>query len=183
MSLQRKIIVEGAMVTVVMPSGVLDMEEFESEEEARARAAIMTEALEWIGTPFRNCADIKGPQGGVDCAMTLVRWHVDTGRLAPFDPRPYSPQWFMHRDEERFLGWVRDKLGGQQVDKPRMGDVLVHKSGRCYAHGSLYLGNDEVVHAHWKPGMVLISSLSESELFSMPDGSRRPTLYFQVPPS
>jgi len=52
------------------------------------REKIVAEARSWIGTPYHNCADIKGV--GVDCGMLLVRVFVDLGLVEPFDPRPYT---------------------------------------------------------------------------------------------
>ena len=49
------------------------------------REKIVAEARSWIGTPYHNCADIKGV--GVDCGMLLVRVYVDTGVVPPFDHR------------------------------------------------------------------------------------------------
>ncbi len=78
-------------------------------DEAAQRAAIVREARSWIGTPYHNCADVKGRHGGVDCGMLLVRVFVDTGLVAPFDPRPYPPDWHLHRSEEKYLGFVFDR--------------------------------------------------------------------------
>ncbi len=78
-------------------------------DEAAQRAAIVREARSWIGTPYHNCADVKGRNGGVDCGMLLVRVFVDTGLVAPFDPRPYPPDWHLHRSEEKYLGFVFDR--------------------------------------------------------------------------
>ena len=42
----------------------------------------MREALSWAGTPFVDCADVKGPAGGVDCAQ------LATGAAKPRASRP-----------------------------------------------------------------------------------------------
>lgn len=78
-------------------------------DEAAQRAAIVREARSWIGTRYENCADVKGRNGGVDCGMLLVRVFVDCGLCAPFDPRPYPPDWHLHRSEEKYLGFVFDR--------------------------------------------------------------------------
>jgi cell wall-associated NlpC family hydrolase len=78
-------------------------------DEAAQRAAIVREARSWIGTRYENCADVKGRNGGVDCGMLLVRVFVDCGLCAPFDPRPYPPDWHLHRAEEKYLGFVFDR--------------------------------------------------------------------------
>ena len=89
--------------------------------EGRQRAAVVAEARSWIGTPYHNCADIKGV--GVDCGMLLVRVFVDTGLVPPFDPRPYPADWHLHRSEERYLGFVFDRCC--EVAQPQPGDVMV----------------------------------------------------------
>jgi cell wall-associated NlpC family hydrolase len=104
-------------------------------DEAAQRAAIVREARSWIGTPYHNCADVKGRNGGVDCGMLLVRVFVDTGLVAPFDPRPYPPDWHLHRAEEKYLGFVFDRA--HEVEKPQTGDVAVFRFGRCYSHGGV----------------------------------------------
>ncbi len=97
------------------------------------RAAVVAEARRWIGTPYHNCADLHGI--GVDCGMLIVRVFVDTGLCAPFDPRPYPPDWHLHRSDERYLGFVFDRCA--EVEEPRPGDILVFRYGRCYSHGGI----------------------------------------------
>src|ERR1700691_1077881 len=95
----------GAVLAVLRNGRAEESWYFESEDEATARRRFIAEAFSWVGTPFRDCADVKGPNGAVDCAMLLVRCAVDAGMIpADFDPRPYQPQWLLHRDEERVLG-------------------------------------------------------------------------------
>ena len=38
--------------------------------------------------------------------MLLVRVDRDLGLVEKFDPRPYTNDWFLHRDEERYLGFL-----------------------------------------------------------------------------
>jgi cell wall-associated NlpC family hydrolase len=91
--------------------------------EAAQRAAIVREARSWIGTPYHNCADVKGRNGGVDCGMLLVRVFVDAGLVAPFDPRPYPPDWHLHRAEEKYLGFVFDRTREVFLPSPVTGRV------------------------------------------------------------
>jgi cell wall-associated NlpC family hydrolase len=129
--------------------------------EAAQRAAIVREARSWIGTPYHNCADVKGRNGGVDCGMLLVRVFVDTGLVAPFDPRPYPPDWHLHRAEEKYLGFVFDRTrevyflpppeGGRVwVRGVKPGDVAVFRFGRCYSHGGVVTAAAPltIVHAY-----------------------------------
>ncbi|MBS0200666.1 MAG: hypothetical protein JSR70_09470 [Proteobacteria bacterium] len=94
---------------------------------------IVNEARRWLGTSYHPAGDVLGV--GVDCAMLLVRVFVDTGLVPPLDPRPYPPDWHLHRDRERFLGWVQDYA--DKVDDPRPGDVALFRFGRAMSHGGI----------------------------------------------
>jgi hypothetical protein len=94
---------------------------------------VVAEARSWIGTPYHNCADVKG--AGVDCGMLLVRVFVNSGLCAPFDPRPYPSDWRLHRSDERYLGFIFDRCA--EVAAPGAGDVWVLRYGRCYSHGGI----------------------------------------------
>ncbi|HLH50135.1 MAG TPA: hypothetical protein VKV96_12395 [Roseiarcus sp.] len=100
------------------------------------RAAVVAAAREWIGTPYHNCADVKGV--GVDCGMLLVRVFVDLGLVEPFDPRPYAPDWHLHRGEERYLGHLLARA--HAVARPEPGDIVLFRYGRCYSHGGIVTG-------------------------------------------
>ncbi len=178
----REIDVSGATVTAESLRGP-ESWTFASEAEARAKAAFVTEALSWLGTPFVNCGDVKGANGAVDCAMLLVRCGVDTGLRPPFDPRPYSPQHMMHRSEEKFLGWIKETLGGRPVETPRFGDVAVWRFGRVFAHGAILINSEEIVHAYAQAGQVVISRLDEHLLNYADIRGRefaRPVRYYDV---
>jgi cell wall-associated NlpC family hydrolase len=174
--------VDGCTLSVEAPNGT-EHHTFATEEEAVGRAAIVREALSWVGTPFVDCGDVKGPNGAVDCAMLLVRCYVDTGRLAPFDPRPYAPRHMLHSSEQRFLGWVEDRVGGKRVDQPRPGDVVIWQFGRCFSHGAILINSEEVVHAYAPARACLISRLDEHPLRFAPMRGRevpRPVRFYDV---
>ncbi|MBV9286737.1 MAG: hypothetical protein JO288_02765, partial [Hyphomicrobiales bacterium] len=117
-------------------------------DEQRQRAEVIAAARSWIGTPYHHAADVKGSDGGVDCAMLLVRVYCDLGLVEPFDPRPYTRDWMLHRDEERYLGFLLARA--RLVTAPGAGDVILFRVGRCYAHGGIVTQADPlaVVHAH-----------------------------------
>lgn len=146
---------------VIVGGTVPEIHEFATAEAADKRARFMREALTWVGTPFGDCADIKGRGGAVDCAMLLVRSAVDTGLLPPFDPRPYSPRWHLHRSEEKFLIWLEQTLGAREIDEPRIGDLIVYHFGRTFSHGAIVLSSTEIVHAWFAAGMTLVSRRDE----------------------
>lgn len=139
-----------------------------SEEGERRR--VIAEALTWVGTPFRHCADVKG--GGVDCAMLLRRTFIDALGMDIADPRPYPPRWHLYQDGERFLAGIL--AHAKEVETPRPGDVLIYRFGRCFSHGALFLGDRKIVHAYWKNGKALITDTFEIEL------AERPVRFFDM---
>ena len=78
------------------------------------RAEVVATARGWIGTPYHHAADIKC--AGVDCAMLLVRVYADLGLVPPFDPRPYTRDWMLHRNEEKYLGFLLARA--RMVEEP-----------------------------------------------------------------
>jgi len=138
----------------------------------RQRAAVVAEARSWIGTPYHSCADVKG--AGVDCGMLLVRVFIDTGLIPPFDPRPYPIDWHMHRDEERYLGFVFDR-GFGEVEAPQPGDIMVLRYGRCYSHGGVVSRAKPVtiIHAFHPARRVLEEELALNTALNDPTRKRR----------
>ena len=112
--------------------------------EAQARAAVVAEARAWCGTPYHHLGDVKG--AGVDCAMLIVRVYCDLGLVPPFDPRPYPPDWHLHRSEERYLGFVLERA--RRVAEPGEGDVMVMRYGRAFAHGGIVTKRDPLTIVH-----------------------------------
>jgi cell wall-associated NlpC family hydrolase len=147
----------------------------------RQRAAIVAEARSWIGTPYHNCADIKG--AGVDCGMLLVRVFVDTGLLPHFDPRPYPLDWHLHRDAERYLGFVFD-FGFGEIKEPQPGDIMVLRYGRCYSHGGIVSRAQplSIVHAFHPARRVLEEETALNAVLNDPKRERRFFSYWATCP-
>ena len=114
--------------------------------------AIVEEAMRWIGTPYHHQGDVLGV--GVDCAMLPVRVFTSLGLIpADFDPRPYPPDWMLHRDEERYLGHIEQFA--RKVDDPMPGDISLYRVGRCIAHGGIVINEQEMIHACIRARRVL----------------------------
>lgn len=137
------------------------------------RAAIVAEARSWIGTPYHNCADIRGV--GVDCGMLLVRVFVDTGLCPPFDPRPYPVDWHLHRSEERYLGFIFDRA--RETVSAQSGDVMVLRYGRCYSHGGIVVNVRPltIVHAYYPARIVVEEEIDRSAVLA--DATRKPRFF------
>lgn len=144
-----------------------------SANEKEQRAAIVAAARSWIGTPYHNCADVQG--AGVDCGMLLVRVFVDGGLCEPFDPRPYPPDWHLHRSEEKYLGFVFDRA--HEVEHPQPGDVVVFRFGRCYSHGGIVVETDPlaIVHAYAPARCVLEERVHQNPVLS--EAIRKPRFF------
>ena len=143
-----------------------------AEREASLRDVVVREALSWSGTPYQQLADVKGPDGGIDCSMHLVRVWVDSGLVAPFDPRPYPPSWHMHQSEERYLHWM--EAVAVEVAAPQPGDIAIFRFGRCFSHGGIVLPGGRIVHAMMQHGVCSVSDLHEAFLAKeRPDGKAR----------
>ena len=66
------------------------------------RAAVVTEAKTWIGTPFHHAARVRS--AGVDCLMLLAEVYERAGVVAGrINPPFYVPDWHLHRDAERYM--------------------------------------------------------------------------------
>lgn len=132
------------------------------------RQRVIQAAHSWLGTPYHHLANVKGV--GVDCAMLLVEVYKSAGLISlDLDPRPYSPEWHLHRGEEKFLGWLLQY--GQEIATPRSGDVAVWKFGRAFSHGAVVVSDFEnndatIVHAYKDARVVTLGNLSEALLAS-----------------
>jgi len=117
--------------------------------EAEGRAAVVAAARRWLGTPYHHMADLPGL--GVDCAMILVRVFCDLGLVEPFDPRPYTMDWMLHRDDERYLGFLLARareVPPSTGSGPEPGDVVLFRVGRCFAHGGIVTASQPLTMIH-----------------------------------
>jgi cell wall-associated NlpC family hydrolase len=144
--------------------------------EAALRVAVVAEATSWVGTPYRQLGATKGI--AVDCSMHVALTLIEAGVFEPFDPRPYPPLWFLHREDERYLDWLQ--ATADVVAVPQPGDVISVKFGRAYAHSGIVISDSQLVHAFAETGVVQISPLTHPLLtFADRTGTRlRPRLYF-----
>ncbi|HJS33217.1 MAG TPA: hypothetical protein VJ924_14580 [Alphaproteobacteria bacterium] len=122
-----------------------------TELETNQRAAVVAAAMSWLRTPYHHQAGVKG--AGCDCAFLLVRVFAECGLVPEIDPRPYPPDWHLHRDEERYLGWV--ERYAQRVQVPLPGDVALWRFGRTVSHGGIVVAWPTIIHAYRGEGVVL----------------------------
>lgn len=121
---------------------------------AEIRAAVVAEAMTWVGTPYHHHARVKG--AGVDCAQILIAVFCDALKIvAPVDPGFYSRQWHLHRSEELYRRWLQE-AGARRTSTIQAGDVALFKYGRTFSHGAICVNAEggEFVHAYIRLGVV-----------------------------
>jgi hypothetical protein len=144
--------------------------------EAELREAVITEALKWKGARYIQQASV--PHVAIDCAMLLVRAWVDSGIFREFDPRPYPPNWHLHRSEERYLGWMQALA--RETETPQPGDVVIWRFGRCFSHGGIIIDRRlAVIHALAEHRRCMVTALDEGFL-RYDRGVIRPRKFFDV---
>jgi len=146
--------------------------------EDQERQAVVDAAIAWRGTPYMQMGYRRGPGGAVDCSMLLVGAWVDAGIFEPFDPRPYPPEWHMHRSEERYLEWL--DMIALRTETPRIGDVVCWLVGHCFAHAGIIVSDTEVVHAYVTHRQCSKTSIDNPELSRLDINFKRPRIFFDM---
>ena len=118
----------------------------------------MDEARGWVGTPYHHHARVKG--AGVDCGMLLIEVYARAGVVPQFDPGDYSPQWFLHRDEDLYLGWVERFC--VPTEEPQPADIALFKFGRTNSHAGIIIDWPLMIHAYRESRSVVYEDVSAS---------------------
>ncbi len=112
------------------------------------RAAIVSEAVSWLGTPYRHQASLKGV--GCDC-LGLIRgvWRALFG-AEPEQLVPYTPDWAEASGEETLAMAARRHLEEISVEAAAPGDVLLFRwrFGLPAKHAGVLIEPRRFVHAH-----------------------------------
>ncbi len=119
-----------------------------------SRHAILAEAREWIGTPYRHQASAKG--AGCDC-LGLVRgvWRALYGPEPEAAPA-YTPDWAERHGEETLLYAARRHLVERAIAEAAPGDVLLFRmDAQSPAKHAAILDEDQrLIHAYWGRAVV-----------------------------
>jgi cell wall-associated NlpC family hydrolase len=136
--------------------------------EDEGRAAVIAAARSWRGTPFHNHGNLKGI--GVDCAMLIRAAFVESGVVPSFDIPWYSPQHFMHSDEERYMAVVLTFAREIPRQEAKPADVVLYKLGRSYGHGAIIMppGFPAILHARSEAGAVIEGNSDRDSVLSAP---------------
>lgn len=120
------------------------------EEEAH-RKRLSEIANSFVSTPFHDHGEVKGV--GVDCATLLKCVAIEAGLVKPFKLDHYSPQFFLHNSEERYIGWIEKFAHEIPLEDAKPGDIVLYKpkSALCFCHGAWIVepGWPNIIHAHY----------------------------------
>jgi cell wall-associated NlpC family hydrolase len=123
------------------------------ENEGELRELIIAEAMSWLRTPYIHLGNIKGV--GVDCAMILIEIYKKFGFVPEeFEPRPYEPQWYLHRDEALYMAGMEKYSKRIEAHEVKPGDIAMFNFGRHAAHGAIVINEDLLLHANRVHGNV-----------------------------
>jgi len=126
------------------------------------RDKIVEAALSWAGTPYHHQARVKGT--GVDCAQFIAAVAEEVGIVPDGTEIPfnYSPEWHLHNEEEKLVGYLKFFGCVQQEGPGEPGDIIGFKIGHCIGHLGILLPDNQFIHAqnHSDPKQVTVNSLS-----------------------
>ena len=119
---------------------------------------VVAAAREWLGTPYRHQASVKG--AGADC-LGLVRgvWREVVGEEPEAVPA-YAADWAEVGGEETLLAAARRWLEAVPVEEMQVGDVLLFRmaEGAAVKHCAILSdpGGPEprMIHAYWGRAVV-----------------------------
>jgi cell wall-associated NlpC family hydrolase len=121
------------------------------EIERRERERVVQCAVKWIGTPYAHEGRVRG--GGVDCATLLAEVYCAAGLIPRIALPQYSPQWHMHRHEEKLIA-ILQALAVETTRAPQTGDVIAWKFFNLHCHGSIVTKWPRLIHAHMQTSRV-----------------------------
>lgn len=154
------------------------------EREKELRALVVAVAHSFLRTPYADCATVKGPNGGVDCATSLWMIYREAGLEVPESLPTYYPQWYLHQGAELYLDHVKayafEIAEAEAIDA----DIVVYQFGRCFAHGAVIVdpGFPTIIHAHKQAGCVTLGEGLGGDLAVVRVGDRykpRPRKFFR----
>ena len=113
---------------------------------------IINEARSWIGTKWIHGQALKGV--GTDCVHFLIAI-AKTFNWIPqnYKPPVYNQDWALHNEESILLKELEKFC--YKIESPfQVGDVLTFIFGKCVSHAGIYIGDNKMVHAYIRRGVV-----------------------------
>lgn len=143
--------------------------------EEEGRAAIIAAAMTWRSTPYHDHAQLKGV--GVDCCQLIAAVFCEVGLIPKIEIPYYSPQHFLHSEEERYMATVLTFAREISREESKPGDVVLYKLGKAYGHGAIIMppGFPAILHAKAAAGHVVEG---DSDRDSLTGPARREPRFF-----
>lgn len=117
------------------------------------RAAVITEAETWLGTPFHEGCHIRGI--GVSCGQLLIAVYGSLGFPVPVGNLGYFPlDWALHTREERYLTILEHFA--THTERPEPGNIALFRlfGHRAFSHSAIIVEwPARVIHALWGRGV------------------------------
>ncbi len=118
------------------------------------REEIVAAARDWLGTPYRHQASVKGV--GTDC-LGLLRgvWREMVG-AEPETPPPYTPDWAEAMGQDTLIEAARRHLHEISIGEAGAGDVLIFRMGMGVPakHCAIISDETRMIHAYWARAVV-----------------------------
>jgi NlpC/P60 family putative phage cell wall peptidase len=146
----------------------------QGKDRSPVAAAVIREAISWIGTPYRHQADRKGV--GCDClGLVCGVWRAVCG----FDlerPVAYSLDWAEVGGQETLLTGARRHFYEKRNEDAQPGDLLLFRwrPHLPAKHAGILIADNRFVHAYQGGGAVVASVL-------VPQWRRRIAAAFSFP--
>ena len=126
------------------------------------RAAVVTEAKTWLGTPYQDRQAVKGC--GADCAMFPLAVYQACNMLDSAAAPQYAAQWHLHHTRELYLEFVL-QYAEEIQDVPLPADFMMFRTAPAfksggnviehpYSHGAIVVEYPMFIHATKGRGVV-----------------------------
>lgn len=142
--------------------------------------AIITEALTWIGTPYRHQGRRKGV--GCDCLGLLIGvWEAIYG-AAPEQPGAYAADWAEAGGADTFLQAARRHCSEKAATEMAAGDLILFRwrPHLPAKHAAILISRERFVHAYEGSAVVISALVPQwrrriAGVFALPAGQPRRT--------
>ena len=135
------------------------------------REDVLSEARQWLGTPYHHAARVKG--AGVDCLMLVLEVYGRAGvfvrrgvEVASIPIPRYSRDIMLHRSEETYLEGIRRYA--VETDCPERGNIALWKFGRIYSHAGIITDWPAIIHAYAPENRVVLGDAALGALAGRP---------------
>lgn len=135
--------------------------------ERDVRASVAAIARTWKMTRYVDQARILGV--GADCTF-VAKVYQEAGLIPDFEVGPYSPQWCLHRSEEKYLAEIVKHAREIDITAAGIGDLLLYRWGRTWSHTAIVVdpGYPQIVHAYKDAGFVIEDTADAGRLADAP---------------